>query len=396
MPVRRSTAILTCVMVLFVFRVAACQGVWQKVDVGVGFAQINGVAMTSNGQHIVLANSADLHSSDGGITWEKLGSTPERITFGDSTHLFEVGSGQGCNLPNGYAEMGRSTDFGKTWQVIPIQVPMCFLGLSFVDSIHGWAVGAYKDSIVITSDGGRTVRYQPYGVPSYGGGGVIFLDTLRGWVAGRMEGTDTAILSTTDGGNTWSHHSLGVAYADAGPIAFVDSLHGWVIGGYYQSRIFHTSDGGITWAEQGNFGSFQGSIKRVRAVDSLHAWVFGDYFSPYIWKTVDGGQTWILDYNGPGSYVTDAVMVDLHHGAVVGSDGTVLIYRYSPTLGDLNGDGEVTACDVVLELDKVFLDQPYPEPEQEGDVNCDGTFSPADVVLVLLRAFADKPFPCSV
>jgi len=55
--------------------------------------------------------------------------------------------------------------------------------------------------------------------------------------------------------------------------------------------------------------------------------------------------------------------------------------------GDLNLDSQLSAADVVLELNKVFLNEPYPAPERLGDLNCDTVFSPADVVLLLRLVF---------
>jgi Tol biopolymer transport system component len=56
-------------------------------------------------------------------------------------------------------------------------------------------------------------------------------------------------------------------------------------------------------------------------------------------------------------------------------------------LGDLNLDSQLTTTDIVLELNKVFLDTPYAAPERLGDLNCDSAYSPADAVLILLRVF---------
>ena len=63
-------------------------------------------------------------------------------------------------------------------------------------------------------------------------------------------------------------------------------------------------------------------------------------------------------------------------------------------LGDLNLDSQHTSADVVLELNKVFLDEPFPAALQIGDSNCDNLFTPADVVLLLNRVFMGAPFPC--
>ncbi len=62
--------------------------------------------------------------------------------------------------------------------------------------------------------------------------------------------------------------------------------------------------------------------------------------------------------------------------------------------GDLNMDRQITAADVVLELNKVFLDESFPAPAAVADVNCDGLFTSSDVVLHLNRTFLGIPFPC--
>lgn len=379
---------------------------WQIVDVGVGAAQINGAAMSPNGQHIVLSNGANLHSSDGGATWEPVGSVPEITVFGDNTHLFAVGSSQGCNLPNGLAGMLRSTDYGKTWLGTSVAVPMCFNDVFFLDSLHGWAVGSYNDSIVITKDGGKTLitralgfgYEQSSGLARFSASGVSFIDSSRGWVCGGIVGADTAVLSTEDGGNTWARHSLGLPYGGAFAIGFVDSSRGWVIGGQQaRNKVFYSDNGGESWVEQGPLlGPFDCCLDGLKAVDSLHAWIFGNTDSgPQIWKTIDGGRNWSVEYVVPGLYLTDFDMADATHGVAVGDLGIVLIYSPVVTLGDLNGDGEFTITDVVLELNRIFLELSFPCPQDAGDVNCDGSFTPADVVLLLRKVFLQTAFPCS-
>lgn len=65
-------------------------------------------------------------------------------------------------------------------------------------------------------------------------------------------------------------------------------------------------------------------------------------------------------------------------------------------LGDLDCDGQLTLTDIVFELNKVFLGEPYCAPEISGEVNCDAIFSAADVVWLLNRVYLQTPFPCSL
>src|SRR3989304_2521154 len=115
------------------------------------------------------------------------------MTFGDNAPLFAVAPSQGCNLPNGSAELYRSTDYGKTWELSPVRAPICFNDVFFLDSLYGWAVGPGKDSVVLTIDGGKSLLTRFYGVSGFVAGGVSFIDSLRGWVAG------SGVLATVDG-----------------------------------------------------------------------------------------------------------------------------------------------------------------------------------------------------
>jgi Tol biopolymer transport system component len=62
--------------------------------------------------------------------------------------------------------------------------------------------------------------------------------------------------------------------------------------------------------------------------------------------------------------------------------------------GDLNLDSQLTAADVVLGLNKIFLDLPYPAPEPLGDMNCDGDFTPADAVILLQVVYLGLSSQC--
>ncbi|HEU4436682.1 MAG TPA: hypothetical protein VFR89_04395, partial [candidate division Zixibacteria bacterium] len=63
-------------------------------------------------------------------------------------------------------------------------------------------------------------------------------------------------------------------------------------------------------------------------------------------------------------------------------------------LGDANHDGLLTAADIVLLLNFVFLQEPLDPPLEVADLNCDGLYAPADIVLALNAVFLAQPPPC--
>jgi len=77
--------------------------------------------------------------------------------------------------------------------------------------------------------------------------------------------------------------------------------------------------------------------------------------------------------------------------------GSVFIYtsNFTPTVarGDMNGDGILTASDVVLELNCVFLGLGFC-PLSAADMNCDGFLTAADIVILLNLVFLGTPPPC--
>jgi hypothetical protein len=61
--------------------------------------------------------------------------------------------------------------------------------------------------------------------------------------------------------------------------------------------------------------------------------------------------------------------------------------------GDANGDGMVSAGDVVYNISYLFREGPLPEPMESGDANCDGTVGAGDVVYLLSYLFREGPLP---
>ena len=66
-----------------------------------------------------------------------------------------------------------------------------------------------------------------------------------------------------------------------------------------------------------------------------------------------------------------------------------------PTVqGDVNQNGQVTAADVILFVNCVFLCGPGPFPILElGDVNCDGVATVSDAILIVNYVFKGQPLP---
>ena len=192
-------------------------------------------------------------------------------------------------------------------------------------------------------------------IDSLGGSQIVFVDSLRGYIA-----TYGMVLATTDGGTNWNQkkvepHSLlsvsavgkndvwassagmvffshnggdtwdSVSVADTSydfnTLQFVDSLHGWILGsiqffaGEGQQAIFHSIDGGRTWKEQYWVSTpYFPYLKKGFFLDSLHGWAAQQYA---VLKTSDGGETWGGAFV-TGDYMQSVFFIDSLKGWSIG------------------------------------------------------------------------------
>jgi Tol biopolymer transport system component len=119
----------------------------------------------------------------------------------------------------------------------------------------------------------------------------------------------------------------------------------------------------------------------------VSSWTGSDWGPPSdLWPQFGRGGTPFITPSGESLFFASSSL-----GGLGGAD---IWMARRIVLGDLNLDSRHSPADVVLELNKVFLDQSYPAPEERGDMNCDAAFSPADVVRLLLLVFENTPPEC--
>ena len=265
----------------------------------------------------LVGGSADgtvLHTDDG-VRWREQLTDPGRsllsVDFADAQHGWAVGED---------GAIWSTTNGGATWAEQDSGVRAALLQVQALDASYAWALGmrwTMRDAVpalLCTTDGGSQWRqvtlpasFYPFsmscpspqdvwlaGVGKKGltlrhstdaGGTWVtspvpeqtlpmfpmsmdFTDPQHGWVVAEPDGAGSSLLlKTTDGGNTWTETGSGVFtgadYLSA--VDFVDAAQGWVGG----DRIFVTSDGGATWAQQ--VAGLEG-VGALAAVDQTHAW----------------------------------------------------------------------------------------------------------------------------
>ncbi len=204
----------------------------------------------------------------------------------------------------------------------------------FVDSLTGYVLTWGK--VVKTADGGKTWEVQD--LPDYPSvsavtvlnkplsGGIIFIDSLRGWVA-RPYGI---INATSDGGKTWSCQLIDtVAPPGFYDIEFVNERKGWVVGdGWaggdtFRSVILHTEDGGKNWVYQDSLT--YPTLNAVTFFDTLKGFAVGD--SGLILRTLDGGTHWDSVPSGTKNSLYDIQFADSVRGIIVAYHGSNLVSK---------------------------------------------------------------------
>ena len=186
------------------------------------------------------------------------------------------------------------------WTVQYSNVNEKLWGVTFIDTLHGWAVGE-NSTIINTTDGGDTWQIQISPLDSIKLEEVCFVNDTVGYIVGQ----DGTILATRNGGSSWILQTSPVNYS-LFDLTFVNEDTGWIAGSdVFQSRkhgvILHTINGGQTWDIQFEIHSptiFDSKLFRgIRFLDDQNGWaIAGDYIGnfsfTYIYHTNDSGNNW--------------------------------------------------------------------------------------------------------
>ncbi len=260
-------------------------------------------------------------------------------------------------------DLAITTDGGADWTQRHVTVPPENHGWSggakifFLDSSHGWlnlelalhdwAVG----TLLETTDGGQNWNpVQGFNVDA-GFGGIRFVDTQNGWVAGGPYGQQH-LYATHDGGRNWHDVALppvsglstllnSITMSQCKPPLFRDSKHGLLPVTYSGTSasgsdlkvlaLFSTDDTGRTWRSEGwgNLGEDRG-VLAFTAVDSqAFALKPSDHAALTLLKVGLGGKTAQTGATGMPQMSSNTALLslrfgDMNHGWAFSSDSRLL------------------------------------------------------------------------
>jgi len=219
-------------------------------------------------------------------------------------------------------------DGGETWAAQKSGTEQDLKSASFVDEKSGWAVGD-GGAIIHTRDGGKTWRPQEaLNVPLHK---IFFVSKQEGWIVGAM-GT---LLHTEDGGNNWERQNIGIGRHIA-CIYFINPQTGWILAG---DEVYWTRNGGKNWekAKLDMKMPRSGAARRSHPLSMMSQgvppdWSEGDiYFADkkngwavagtwQIFHTSDGGKTWAARDLGYMSYGLGVIsFIDKKRGCASGT-----------------------------------------------------------------------------
>jgi len=255
------------------------------------------------------------------------------VAFASDTDVWVVG-GDGTVL--------HSAAAGTTWQPQESGTKATLVAVSFVDELHGWAVGydshnsANPGVLTYTSDGGT--RWQALNL---GDGSakhtalltsVSFVDRARGWI-----GTTTGrILRTSNGGATWTARAL-KGYSGYLLVDFVDARNGWAVGS--RGHAWRTCNGGRSWQALRRGIGDDTFFMQVDFWDRRNGWALvtdDDTERFQVLSTSDGGVHWSPALSTARTWLTGLRMTGPTSGWVVGGDIQSLFGYYGAGLSGLS------------------------------------------------------------
>jgi photosystem II stability/assembly factor-like uncharacterized protein len=145
-------------------------------------------------------------TNDGGKTWEMTWRVDKRIT-----DMFFTNDREGWIVGDG-GFMARTDDGGKTWITLSAHTKADLTSIFFFNRQLGWATGSNR-TIIYTRDAGETwgtalIDGIPESTPL---ASISFVDSMHGWAVGgnsdpmwpSLVAPSNIVLSTNDGGHTW-------------------------------------------------------------------------------------------------------------------------------------------------------------------------------------------------
>ncbi|MDL1879360.1 T9SS type A sorting domain-containing protein, partial [Cytophagia bacterium CHB2] len=313
----------------------------------------------------VLGGSGVFKTTDGGNSWTRQDST---LGYGDA--LFALNQDVAFYSSSGtFAQpsppwLRRTIDGGISWQTADNSY-FRYSDFAFVNDSTGYAVASNQDfssGILKTVNRGKTWQTiaTRFSEIKYELIAITFVDTARGWALSY----DAFVYHTDDGGATWAlQDSLRPRpfLLPTRDIVFTTPDSGWIVGGLAGNMLIaRTVDGGNKWDATVQAGC---SLREVSFMDSQTGWNAGAVLGPpFILRTQDSGNNWQTQTLQPATFsgIESLFMINEKLGwAVGGTPGRVYKFDHATSV-------ETWPLALTAPPEAFYLAPNYPNPFNAG------------------------------
>ncbi|MDX6386185.1 MAG: hypothetical protein QOK48_3758 [Blastocatellia bacterium] len=222
------------------------------------------------------------------------------------------------------------------WTVQTSGVSARLRGVSAVNERVAWSSGS-GSTVLRTADGGSTWQKLRVTSDQLDFRDIDAVDARTAYVLSIGNGPASRIYKTTDAGVTWTLQFQSddpKAFYDA--MSFWDAQHGIVFGDSIDGQfcILTTENGGSSWNRVPasslppaieNEGAFAASGTNIAVFGRSYAWIgTGAGAKARVLRTSDRGRTWKISETpllaGPSAGIFSVAFRDRNHGVVVGGD----------------------------------------------------------------------------
>lgn len=269
------------------------------------WANMTGIILTKNDM-ILYNNQGDLlYTTDAGVTWSS-----SSVSAGSYSHL-KIDSTSALLFSIG-GSVFKTTDGGITWNTVFIGSGLPIWGSGIRGAGEFWAVG--NDGVIMKStNSGADWEYFSNGIAG------TFLDIkFFNDNAGLAGGLNGSTMKTTDAGLNWDPKLVG---GDIQRVFTLDDQHAYVCG---TNTVAKTTDQATTWSFMTNPAGSNVTHSDVFFVSPLEGWLCSQYWYGAIWHTTDGGDSWAQRYYDQGHPIQSLHMFDENLGYAVGPGDGVM------------------------------------------------------------------------